>query len=60
MKGGEKLGAQDDHISADWIHNRPTPDLGLERKIGTLCWNNSVEYHVPGDSDLATGEEKSN
>lgn len=24
MKGGEKIGAQDDHISADRIHNRHT------------------------------------
>lgn len=53
MKGGEKLGTQDDHISTGWIHNRPAPDLGLEHKIGTLCRNNSAEYHVPGDPDLA-------
>ena len=44
MKGGEKIGAQDDHISADRIHNRPAPDLGLEHKIGTLCRNNSAKY----------------
>lgn len=60
MKGGEKIGVQDDHISADRIHNRPAPDLGLERKIGILCRNNCVEYHVPGNSDLDAGEEKSN
>lgn len=60
MKGGEKIGVQDDHISADRIHNRHAPDLGLEHKIRTLCWNNSAEYHVPGDPDLAAGEEKSN
>lgn len=58
MKGGEKIGAQDDHISADRIHNRPAPDLGLEHKIGTLCRNNSAKYHVSGDPDLAAGEEK--
>lgn len=60
MKGGEKIGAQDDHISADRIHNRPAPNLGLEHKTGTLRWNNSAEYHVPGNSELAAGEEKSN
>lgn len=60
MKGGEKIGAQDDHISADRIHNRPAPDLGLEHKIGTLCRNNSAKYHVSVDLDLAAGEEKSN
>ncbi len=60
MKGGEKIEVQDDHISADRIHNRPAPNLGLEHKIGTLYWNNSAEYHVPGNSDLDAGEEKSN
>lgn len=59
-EGREKIGAQDDHISADRIHNRPAPDLGLEHKIRTLCRNNSAEYHVTGNSDLDAGEEKSN
>lgn len=47
-----------------WNEASPTfenaPDLGLEHKIRTLCRNNSAEYHVPGDPNLAAGEEKSN
>ena len=53
-------GAQDNRIPTDWLHDRLAPDLGLEHKTGTLCRNNSAEHHMPGNSGLAAGEEKSN
>lgn len=58
MKGGEKIGAQDDHIPNRRIYNCSAPDLELGQQSGTVHCSNRNLHCLHDSFNQLTGENK--